>query len=178
MNAEPSRPARRLFRLGATALVALLMVFFAASREAAAFGPGGIWLLELDDGIVAIELRPCGAAICGRIVGVDERIEHPALAQQAAATGISPRDHLCGLRVMEGFRRTAPNLWEEGSILNPLDGKVYNGRFSFDGADTLRVRAYLGTPFFGETHTLVRADQTPIIGRTQLCTRDQIARSQ
>ena len=43
--------------------------------------------------------------------------------------------------------------WEEGTILDPKSGKVYDCTISFEDPNTLNVRGYLGFSLFGRTQT-------------------------
>lgn len=53
---------------------------------------------------------------------------------------------LLGLTVLRGLRRTRDNIWEEGEIYNPDDGRNYHALMSFQEDGTLRVRAYVLFP--------------------------------
>lgn len=46
--------------------------------------------------------------------------------------------------------------WEDGTILDPSNGKVYKAKMSLDGADRLDVRGYVGFSFIGRTQTWER----------------------
>lgn len=43
------------------------------------------------------------------------------------------------------------DMWSKGKIYNPMDGKTYDVQVSFDKPDTIKIRAYVGTPMLGRT---------------------------
>src|SRR3954462_13844046 len=86
----------------------------------------GLWLVSDKKGV--IEIYPCGPALCGRIVWMDEplrpdgsikRDDHNSDAALRART-------ICGLPIMTGFKQTAANEWEDGRIYDPTDGSTYH----------------------------------------------------
>ena len=55
-----------------------------------------------------------------------------------------------GLRFLWGLNKESKNHWNNGSILDPHNGKIYRARMNLQG-DTIYVRAYLGVPVLGRT---------------------------
>jgi uncharacterized protein (DUF2147 family) len=63
---------------------------------------------------------------------------------------------IIGLSIIEGLRQHA-EVWEDGTILDPENGKIYMLRLKpIDGGQQLEVRGYVG-PFF-RTQTWVRLE--------------------
>jgi uncharacterized protein (DUF2147 family) len=50
------------------------------------------------------------------------------------------------------------DVWEEGTILDPKSGKVYDCYINLEDANTLKVRGYLGFSFLGRTQIWKRKD--------------------
>ncbi|HEV2561665.1 MAG TPA: DUF2147 domain-containing protein [Rhizomicrobium sp.] len=106
-----------------------------------------------DNKRIQIEIAPCGALLCGKLVWfkwpngldglplVDLKNQDPALRSRP----------LLGLTVLYGLHRTGANTWEEGRIYNPDDGVNYRAQMSIGSDGTLRVRAYVLLPIFGKT---------------------------
>ena len=104
--------------LGAVALVAWLLATPGrpALASASLHGP---WLTEDED--VVIEIGPCSAGLCGRIIWI-----------QGAADARNDKDPdpqrrslpLCGLTVVSGIR---PNgtAWRAATLYDPEDGATY-----------------------------------------------------
>jgi uncharacterized protein (DUF2147 family) len=147
---HPNPRSRRTVLIAVTLGASLAL----PARAADIAGP---WLTE--DGKGAVEIYPCGAALCGRIVWLrtplgpdgapltDGRNPSPALRQRP----------LCGLQILGDFRPSGPNAWEDGWIYSPENGKTYHATMALQDASTLRVRGYVGIPLLGETQTWTRA---------------------
>lgn len=106
-------------------------------------GPVGRWLTEDRGGV--IEIAPCGAALCGRIVGMTEPVR-PDGKPQTDNTG-RPK---CGLTILRQAIETDPGEWS-GRITNPDDGTVWNCVLSVDAERRLHLRGYVLVPLFGQT---------------------------
>ena len=50
------------------------------------------------------------------------------------------------------------DVWEEGTILDPKSGKVYDCYINLEDGNTLKVRGYLGFSFLGRTQIWKRKD--------------------
>ena len=130
-----------------------LFVLAAASYAAAAAAyrpppPLGRWLSQDRDGVFDIE--PCGAALCGHLIGM-------------RYTGAMPTDDhgeaQCGLLMLTGFRQSAddPSRWT-GEILDPHTGRRYHAEIWSPRPGVLKLRGYLLLPLFGETQRWTRYD--------------------
>jgi uncharacterized protein (DUF2147 family) len=118
----------------------------------------GRWLVE--DGEAVIEIAPCGAEACGRVVwlqvswtadGSPKRdAENPDPAQRMRP--------LCGLRLIEGLSPAGDGSWEDGTIYSARDGRTYGFEIAPEGPNRLHVRGYLGISLLGGSQTWVRED--------------------
>ena len=50
------------------------------------------------------------------------------------------------------------DVWDDGEIVDPANGKVYSCKISLDGNDKLDVRGYFGFSLFGRTQTWFRVE--------------------
>ncbi len=50
------------------------------------------------------------------------------------------------------------DVWDDGEIVDPANGKVYSCKISLDGNDKLNVRGYFGFSLFGRTQTWFRVE--------------------
>jgi uncharacterized protein (DUF2147 family) len=126
--------------------------------------PQGVWLTEGRDAAVAI--TPCAGddwlLLCGRIVWLQDATDESGRPRRDARNPDPARRSrpLCGLVVMGGLRPSGPDSWDGGSVYNPQDGRIYSGDMALLADTTLRVRAYLGVPFFGQTQVWTRAERS------------------
>ena len=125
--------------IGTAAVLLALALGAAAQPDGGTLA--GLWLTEDGDGV--IQLAPCGAAMCGRIVGFEG--------------GVSPRDWQgrpeCGLQISRVTERQ-PGRWR-GTITDPRNGTVYDVLMSADGAH-LRLRGFVIVPLLGQTQLWTR----------------------
>lgn len=108
----------------------------AATPAIAAEPVTGNWLTDAKDGVV--EIAPCGAKLCGRLVRtmrkdatVDRNNPDPALRNRP----------LVGLQVLTGF--VPDNAVWRGTGYDPKVGKSYNTTLQRTGPDTLKIRGCL-----------------------------------
>jgi uncharacterized protein (DUF2147 family) len=62
-----------------------------------------------------------------------------------------------GLVILKGFKQTAPNLYEDGTIYDPKNGKTYSCKITKKG-DELDVRGFVGISLIGRSTKWTRAD--------------------
>ena len=133
-------------------LPALLLVFPAAA-ESSVFGR---WLVE--DGRAVIELEPCGAQACGRLVWMENPRDEQGNPKRDANNpdpGARMRP-LCGLRLVSGLQPAGDGSWKDGQIYSARDGRTYGFQVAPDGPDRLAARGYVGFSLLGGSQTWTR----------------------
>ena len=137
-------------------LALLLVLLIPSSAGSDSPTPVGIWLHA--NKLIRVEVVPCADRLCGRIAWfkwpndakglplVDLKNPNPALRKRP----------LLGLTILRGLRRTGERTWEDGEIYNPINGRDYQATMSIKAYNTLRVRAYVLIPMFGETQIWTR----------------------
>lgn len=63
---------------------------------------------------------------------------------------------LVGLTILKNFVLSSNNIWEDGSIYDPKDGKTYSCKLTLTSANKIDVRGYVGISLFGRTETWTR----------------------
>lgn len=123
-------------RVIATAVFALGLALGGAAQ--ASDGATGTW--RMSNGKVTVRVAPCGAALCGRVVGlkkprdseghikVDSRNPNPALRQRPVV----------GLTILSNMKASGDGRWS-GTIYNPDDGRTYSSSIQLLGPSTLKV---------------------------------------
>ena len=71
--------------------------------------------------------------------------------------GIRKNQPIEGMQFIWGVKRTAEGEWEDGELLDPESGTVYNGKITLsDNPNELEVRGYVGISLFGRSQTWLR----------------------
>jgi uncharacterized protein (DUF2147 family) len=119
-----------------------MLLHVGAALAAATGSPLGTWLTQDGDGVV--QIYPCGAGFCGRIVGMSETVR---------PDGSRPVDRAgrpqCGLTILRETSETETHVWS-GRITNPDDGATWNCEFWLE-PDGLHLRGYVLVPLLGQT---------------------------
>ena len=154
----------RLSKSGPIALLAasavLLPVTASAQIAKAAITPPaetGIWYDDTGQG--AVEIQPCGKALCGRIVWLKDPRN---AAGQLLTDKLNPEPGkrgrpICGLQVLGGLLRQDDGTWDTGWVYDPKEGKSYDAALQVAGPGKLAVTGYLGVKLFSRTLSWTRA---------------------
>jgi len=110
-----------------------------AGAAAAASDPTGIWINDTGRG--AIEIKPCGDKLCGKVVWVKS---------DADAKG-------CGKQIIGDVVAAGGGHWGNGWIYSPERGRKYNVELTPLANGTLRVTGYAGLRFLSKTMIWKRA---------------------
>ena len=111
-------------RSASAALLGIVLGAWAATPAMGDPDPIGRW--DRDDGLGGIEIRPCGDALCGRIVWL--------------RAGTSA---YVGQLVLFDMRATSADTWS-GSANNPEDGRTYAGTMTLAGSRLLTKGCVFG----------------------------------
>jgi uncharacterized protein (DUF2147 family) len=70
---------------------------------------------------------------------------------------------IIGLALVSGFKYAGDNVWSDGKIYDPENGKLYSCKMTLQMDGSLKVRGYWGISLFGETQIWTRppADAAP-----------------
>lgn len=109
--------------------------------------PQGRWWTQDHDGVIAIE--PCGAALCGRIMGEDQ----PFLPDGTPQRDVHGAPQ-CGLVILHDARLEQDGRWY-GLITDPRDGQDWHCELWLENG-TLRLRGYVLITLLGQTQTWTR----------------------
>ena len=117
----------------AAALVVGTPAFAAASAD-----PTGVWINDTGRG--AVEIKPCGAGLCGHVVWVKDQNDSGG----------------CGRQIIGDAAPVGAGTWDNGWIYSPEKKKKYDVELSMNG-DKLKVKGYAGTKLFSKTMIWTRA---------------------
>lgn len=148
---------------------AFLLLLLAISLTVPAFAAGddilGSWLNQKQD--AKIEIAKCGNDFCGKIVWLKEPV-YPAGSKEGTP-GTAKIDYknpetarqktpIMGLQIMEGFQFAGENLWKNGKIYDPDNGKTYSSKITLVSHDQLDLRGFIGVSLLGRTEKWTRAN--------------------
>ena len=148
-RARIADPAAFLRVVGVAALLA------PQAAGAVPISPEGRWLTEDGGGVVSI--APCGAALCGHIIGLSEWPKNGDVKRDVQGT---PQCHMV---LLDNLKLQDDSRWH-GTVRNPEDGRVYSAEVWIGPDGAMRLRGYVGLPIFGSTqiwpafHGAVKAD--------------------
>ncbi len=121
----------------------------------------GVWVSE--DGRGHIEIAKEADQFVGKIVWLSE----PNYPADDPEPGKPRHDRnnpdsdkqarpILGLEVLKGFRYDGDGKWSGGTIYDPDNGKTYKCKMTLEGADTLKVRGFIGVSVIGRTAVWTR----------------------
>src|SRR5271165_6440533 len=153
-------PRLHLLTIAILFTVASSMLSFAAGAGDVA----GTWLNQKQD--AKIEIFQCGINFCGKIVWLKEPV-YPAGSKEGTP-GTPKIDYknpdtarqktpIMGLQIMEGMQFSGDNLWKNGKIYDPDNGKTYSSKATLVSHDQLDLRGFIGVSMFGRTEKWSRA---------------------
>ncbi len=153
------RPRVCPLRLPAAARAAIVAALvLAGATPALGATPLGRWYAE--GGAAQVELRACGAALCGDVVWLRSPFdEHgcPLRDQWNPDATLRGRP-IEGLEIVRGLVPLPgrEGEWVDGSIYDPTSGRTYRATLALDGEDRAFLRGYVGIPLLGRTTTWLR----------------------
>lgn len=117
----------------------------------------GLWYDETGKG--AVEIQPCGQALCGRIVWLKDpnNAAGKPLTDKLNPEPANRSRAICGLQVLGGLQRQDDGTWDAGWVYDPKEGKSYDVAVATDGPNKLAVTGYLGVKFLSRTLSWTRA---------------------
>ncbi|HEX8064284.1 MAG TPA: DUF2147 domain-containing protein [Allosphingosinicella sp.] len=120
------------YRIAFTALAAAV----ASAAGAASPDVRGLWTTPVG---ATVELAPCGANLCGKLVSSPGIRANPAATDRNNKNAALRGRKLKGLTIVWGFKPSAGG-WSGGRIYNPGDGKIYSGSIDPAAGGMLKVK--------------------------------------
>jgi len=117
----------------------------------------GEWYTADKDAVVTIFAD--GNTISGKTTWMEEPNDskgNPKLDKENPDENLRSRKRM-GLKIMQDFVYKGDNVWEDGKIYKPSNGKTYGGTATLVNKNTLELEGYLiSLPFIGKTSTWTR----------------------
>ena len=105
-------------------------------------GASGVW--RLDSGKVTVRIMPCGASLCGAIVGLAKPLNkqgQPKVDRKNPSKSLRNRP-LIGLTILANMKPAGENKWR-GTIYNADDGRTYSSYMNLSGKN-MKVKGCVG----------------------------------
>lgn len=123
----------------------------------------GVWYNGEKD--AQVEIYKCGDKYCGKIVWLKEP-NYPE-GSKDGDPGAPKTDHhnpdlqlmktpIIGLRIVHDFKFAGDNLWRDGKVYDPKNGKTYKGKMTLVSPMQLDLRGYIGISLIGRTTSWTR----------------------
>jgi uncharacterized protein (DUF2147 family) len=141
------RPIRPLILAIGAAAAALCLTPAEIGAQSRPGNVTGVWLDHTGQG--AVEIVPCGAKVCGRVVWLKDP-KHKSKSGKP----------ICGTQILGDLEKRTNDIWEAGWIYNPEDEEQFSAELKLQNDGTLLVTGYLGIKLLGETFTWTRAPGT------------------
>ena len=118
----------------------------------------GTWTVQ--DGSAKVKIEMNSGKYSGRLVWIknpNDAKGKPVVDSKNPDVSLRNRPQL-GLSLLRDFVYDDDNVWTDGSIYNPDDGKTYSCKITMKNSQTIEVRGYVGISLFGKTETWKRAE--------------------
>ena len=110
-----------------------------------------------------VSIYKCDSGYCGKIVWLKEpeyQTGHARAGQQKVddknPMSSERKRPILGLEIMRGFSFDEDDVWENGKIYDPENGKTYSCKMTLNDKNTLSVRGFIGFSLFGRTSIWTR----------------------
>jgi len=118
----------------------------------------GVWNNQEQD--AKIEIKKCGNKYCGKIVWL--KVSNYSEGSNEGVPGTPKVDHnnpdknlrrspVIGLPIVHDFSYAGGNVWYDGRVYDPKNGRTYSGKLTLVSPDQLNLRGFIGISLFGRT---------------------------
>ncbi len=150
---------RNLLLFAAVLTLSIPMVSLAAQADDIL----GVWFNGEKD--AKIEIVKCAEKYCGKIIWLKEP-NYPE-GSKDGTPGTPKLDHnnpdaafkkapVLGLQIVYDFAFAGDDLWKDGRVYDPKNGKTYKGKMTLISPQQLNLRGYIGISLIGRTTSWTR----------------------
>jgi uncharacterized protein (DUF2147 family) len=132
-------------------IIAFVSIIFSANAQKNADDIVGVWVTG--SGKAHVKINKVGNYYFGRIVWLKEPLNDlgkPKLDKNNEdVTKLNKT--IMGMQLVGGFEWKNDNLWDNGNIYDPENGKTYKCKLDLENLSTMNVRGFIGISLFGRT---------------------------
>ena len=135
----------------ALVIFAFVSILFSAKAQQNADDIIGVWLTG--SGKAHVKIDRVGNYYFGRIVWLKEPLNaegKPKVDKNNEDVSKQSKP-LMGMQLVGGFEWKNNNLWDNGNIYDPENGKSYRCKINLENSTTMNIRGYIGISLFGRT---------------------------
>lgn len=136
--------------------VLTLLTIFTLACAAIGQSPTGTWV-TIDDETGKpkshVQISERGGKLYGKVV----ELINPRFTICGECEGDKKDQPIKGMEILWGLSPDGDE-WNGGYIMDPANGKEYKCKIELDGANTLKVRGYIGFSLLGRTQTWQRLE--------------------
>ncbi len=138
-------------------IIILFFLAFITSALVAQDLTQGLWYNEKKS--AKVQFYQQGDKLFGKIVWLkDPLLNGKPKVDKSNPDATLATKPLLGLVFMKGFSKTEKNIWEEGTIYDPENGKTYQCKITIISPTQLDVRGFIGFSIMGRTSHFTKAD--------------------
>lgn len=147
-------------KISVSALLAMMILLFSVTVVSAQKDKvEGFWLNQEKEAKVEIYKAKNGK-FYGKIVWLKE----PNRDGKPKTDINNPKESLksqpiIGLLILKGFNKDGETSYEDGTIYDPKNGKTYSCKITYENANSLSIRGYVGISMLGRTTKWTRTTQ-------------------
>jgi uncharacterized protein (DUF2147 family) len=142
-------------------IIVFFLFLLAGSVSFAQDAPSPIGTWTTERGGAHVQIKDCGGKLCGTIIWLKnphDKNGHDSVDSNNPDESLRTRKIL-GLPLLNGFAQDgSSNVWSDGTIYDPDNGKTYSCKLTMQNDGTMRVRGYVGLSLLGETQIWTRAN--------------------
>lgn len=132
-------------------MITFVSIIFSANAQKNADDIVGVWVTG--SGKAHVKIDKVGNYYFGRVVWLKEPLNElgkPKLDKNNE--DVTKRNKaIMGMQLVGGFEWKNDNLWENGNIYDPENGKTYKCKIDLENLNTMNVRGFIGISIFGRT---------------------------
>ncbi len=132
-------------------ITALVSFIFSAKAQKNADDIVGVWLTGSSKARVKID--KVGNYYFGRIVWLKDPLndEGKSKLDKKNEDANKRNKAIMGMQLVGGFEWKNDNLWDNGYIYDPENGKTYKCKIDLENFTTMNIRGFIGISLFGRT---------------------------
>lgn len=120
----------------------------------------GLWKTVDEEGTAKSEVRiwKSGDAYKGKVVEIYREDKRDGRCTECDEDDPRYNQKVLGMTIIRGMEKTNDNMWENGEILDPQNGNVYNCKMWLNDNGNLVVRGFIGISLVGRSQTWKRIE--------------------